>query len=144
MRFISWVSNSFFTFLIIDVAAVTQSADNMYYAMGVLAAFSSGFGLRMMSDIRKSKFSFQNSAIQFFTAIFLCYVAYRLQKDWTPGVKIENYIFISALFSNYIADMGMEIVELGIFKYVEALKRKIALFFTSDSGKIKDQGGKEL
>lgn len=144
MRCLIFLGNAILNFLILNVTVLSVGPHDTNYWIGVTMAFISGFGLRIMSDLRKDKFTFKSSSIQFFTSLFLCYAAFRLNEDFTPNIKIQYYVFFCALSSVYIADLLEKGIEMGLLKYVQLLLAKGSTILSTNSEQSKSVPSKRL
>lgn len=124
MKCLLFLGNSVLNFIILNIAVVHNYPQDPNYWIGAGLAFISGLGLAIVKDIRKGNFSIKSCLIKFFTSLFLSFIAIRIKEDFTPGIKIEYFVFICSLCSIYIVDVVEKSIEIGFFKYVQLLLQK--------------------
>lgn len=126
MNLLMLFGNAIMTFLVINTGVIDPHPSDPNYWIGFTLAFISGFGLRIMGDIRKRKYTLSNSFIQFFTSICLCFLAYLVREDFTPRIRIEYYVFFCALSSVFMIDAIEKNFQLSFWDAVKLLFRKLS------------------
>lgn len=139
MNIILTLVNSVITFVVVNVTLFgifgTQESPN--YWIGCALAFISGFGLRLMGDIRNKKIGWLNSFVQFVSSVCLCMAALVFKPSFATWMKLEYFIFFSALSSVYIIDVVEKSFQIGLFSYARLLLGGIGKYL-SESAKRKE------
>lgn len=138
MNIIITLVNSVITFLVVSITFVGLGTQDANYWIGCSLAFASGFGLRLMGDIRNKKIGWLNSFVQFVSSICLCMATLVFKPSFATWMKLEYFIFFSALSSVYIIDIVEKSFQIGFFNYVRLLLGSIGKTL-ADNAKRKEE-----
>lgn len=97
--------NSVITAAVVSISLVGLGHQDLNYWIGCILAFISGFGLRLMGDIRNKKIGWLSSFVQFISSVCLCMAALVFKPSFATWMKLEYFVFFSALCSIYIIDV---------------------------------------
>lgn len=125
MNIILTLINSVITFLVVVVTIVGVGTQDTNYWIGCILAFTSGFGLRLMGDIRNKKIGWLNSFVQFVSSVCLCLAALVFKPSFATWMKLEYFIFFAALSSVYIIDVIEKSFKVGFFTYIKFFFKNI-------------------
>ena len=139
MNLIILFINGIATFLIVNVALIAGNPQDANYWIGSVLAFISGFGLRLMGDIRNKKMTWLNSFVQFVTSICLCLATFVFKDSFAKWMKLEYFIFFSALSSVYIIDVIQKSFKVGFLNYVTLLQNGLGKV-VAENNKPKEEG----
>lgn len=121
MNIILLFVNSVITCGVVCIALITGGVQDVNYWIGCILAFISGFGLRLMGDIRNKNISWLNSFVQFISSICLCLAFFIFKPLFASWMKLEYFIFFAALSSVYMIDVIEKSFKVGFFTYVRFL-----------------------
>lgn len=142
MNIILTLVNSVITFVVVSVTLVTMGSQDTNYWIGCALAFFSGFGLRLMGDIRNKKISWLNSFVQFVSSVCLCAAALVFKPSFATWMKLEYFMFFAALCSVWIIDLVERTfkssVQIGFPAYARLLLAGIGKYLTDNAKRKED------
>lgn len=142
MNIILTLINSVITCLVVISAVVGSGSADSNYWIGCSLAFVSGFGLRLMGDIRNKKIGWLNSFVQFVSSVCLCMAAVVFKPVFATYVKLEYFIFFSALCSVYMIDVIEKTFkasfQIGFFNYMTLVYKGIVNVIVENAKRNKE------